>query len=49
MFFVGGVTGAMGFKHIGYAATIPLAGLLMVLAIVPLIDDLRGRIYRPGH
>jgi uncharacterized membrane protein YoaK (UPF0700 family) len=29
MFFVGGVTGAMGFKHIGYAATIPLAGLLI--------------------
>jgi len=45
MFFVGGVTGAMGFKHIGYAATIPLAGLLIVLAIVPLIDDLRGQIY----
>jgi hypothetical protein len=36
----------MGFKHIGYAATIPLAGLLIVLAIVPLIDDLRGQIYR---
>jgi uncharacterized membrane protein YoaK (UPF0700 family) len=46
MFFVGGVTGAMGFKHIGYAATVPLAGLLIVLAIVPLIDDLRGQIYR---
>lgn len=45
MFFVGGVTGAMGFKHIGYAATIPLAGLLIMLAIVPLIDDLRGQIH----
>ncbi|WP_144154989.1 YoaK family protein, partial [Paraburkholderia sp. BCC1885] len=42
MFFVGGITGALGFKHIGYAATIPLAGLL----IVPLIDDLRDQIYR---
>ena len=46
MFFVGGVTGALGFKHIGYAATIPLAGLLIVLAIVPLIDDLRDQVYR---
>jgi uncharacterized membrane protein YoaK (UPF0700 family) len=45
MFFLGGITGAMGFKHIGYAATIPLAGLLIVLAIVPLIDDLRGQIF----
>ncbi|MGF6971378.1 uncharacterized membrane protein YoaK (UPF0700 family) [Paraburkholderia sp. WC7.3g] len=46
MFFVGGVTGAMGFKHIGYASTVPLAGVLIVLAIVPLIDDLRAQIYR---
>ena len=42
MFLVGGVAGAMGFKHIGYASTIPLAGLLLVLAIVPLLDDLRA-------
>jgi len=26
MFFGGGVTGAMGFKHIGYASTVPLFG-----------------------
>jgi len=45
-FFVGGVTGAMGFKHIGYASTVPLAGVLIVLAIVPLIDDLRAQVYR---
>jgi uncharacterized membrane protein YoaK (UPF0700 family) len=46
MFVVGGFTGAMGFKHIGYAATVPLAGVLIVLAIVPLIDDLRAQVYR---
>ncbi|MGF6970367.1 uncharacterized membrane protein YoaK (UPF0700 family) [Paraburkholderia sp. WC7.3g] len=46
MFFVGGVTGAMGFKHIAYASTVPLAGVLIVLAIVPLVDDLRAQIYR---
>jgi uncharacterized membrane protein YoaK (UPF0700 family) len=45
-FFFGGVTGAMGFKHIGYASTVPLAGMLVVLAIVPLVDDLRERVYR---
>jgi uncharacterized membrane protein YoaK (UPF0700 family) len=45
-FFVGGITGAMGFKHIGYASTVPLAGVLIVLAIVPFIDDLRARVYR---
>ena len=42
MFLVGGVAGAMGFKHIGYASTIPLAAMLLVLAIVPLMDDLLG-------
>ncbi|MDD2272394.1 MAG: YoaK family protein [Desulfuromonadaceae bacterium] len=38
-FFVGGVTGAFGFKHIGYLSTVPLAVLLIVMAIVPAIDD----------
>jgi Protein of unknown function (DUF1275) len=46
MFLVGGVTGAMGFKRIGYASTVPLGGVLIVLAIVPVIDDLRAQIYR---
>ncbi|MDR6207872.1 YoaK family protein [Paraburkholderia graminis] len=46
MFVVGGFAGAMGFKHIGYASTVPLAGLLIVLAIVPLVDDLRAQVYR---
>ncbi len=45
MFLVGGVTGAMGFKHVGYVATLPLAGVLTVLAIVPLVDDLRAQVY----
>lgn len=46
-FFTGGVTGALGFKHIGYAATVPLAVTLMALCIIPIADDvhdyLRGR------
>lgn len=47
-FFVGGVLGAFGFKYLGYAATIPLALILVTLASVPVVDDLivlvrRGR------
>jgi uncharacterized membrane protein YoaK (UPF0700 family) len=45
-FLIGGVAGAMGFKHIGYASTVPLAGVLIVLAIVPVLDDLRAGVYR---
>ena len=39
-FFVGGLAGAIGFKHVGYVATVPLACLLVMLAAMPLIDDL---------
>jgi uncharacterized membrane protein YoaK (UPF0700 family) len=39
-FFVGGVAGALGFKHIGYLATVPLALALVLLASVPIVDDL---------
>lgn len=42
-FFVGGVTGAVGFGRIGFSATIPLAALLMTLALVPVLDDMRSR------
>lgn len=40
-FFVGGVFGAFGFKHLGYLSTVPLAALLSMLAIVPVVDDAR--------
>jgi uncharacterized membrane protein YoaK (UPF0700 family) len=40
-FFTGGVVGALGFKHAGYLATLPLACVLCALAIVPAVDDLR--------
>jgi uncharacterized membrane protein YoaK (UPF0700 family) len=39
-FFIGGVAGALGFSRIGYAATIPLAVMLVTLASVPVADDL---------
>lgn len=40
LFFVGGVSGALGFHHIGFFATVPLALVLLALASVPVIDDL---------
>lgn len=39
-FFIGGVAGALGFKHLGYVATVPLALVLLGLASVPIVDDL---------
>ncbi len=48
LFFAGGVVGAIGFRHLGYLATVPLAFVLLALASVPVVDDVllyfnRGR------
>jgi uncharacterized membrane protein YoaK (UPF0700 family) len=45
-FLVGGVGGALGFRHIGYKITIPLAGFLCFLAARPLLLELRLLIHR---
>jgi uncharacterized membrane protein YoaK (UPF0700 family) len=42
-FFVGGWVGAIGFKHLGFISTVPLAAMLVVFAAVPLMDDLLGQ------
>jgi uncharacterized membrane protein YoaK (UPF0700 family) len=42
-FFIGGVVGALGFQSVGYSSTVPLAVLLVLLAGMPAIDDLRAR------
>lgn len=42
-FLVGGVLGAAGFKQIGYLATLPLAGILVFLSAIPVLDDIRRR------
>jgi uncharacterized membrane protein YoaK (UPF0700 family) len=39
-FFVGAVSGAIGFKHTGYLSTVPLAVVLIAVACVPALDDL---------
>lgn len=43
-FFIGGVVGALGFQSVGYSSTVPLAVLLVMLAGMPAIDDLRARL-----
>jgi hypothetical protein len=39
-FLAGGLTGAVGFKHLGFVSTVPLAIVLLTLAAVPIVDDL---------
>jgi len=46
LFFLGGLVGALGFKHVGYISTLPLAVLLVALAIVPMMDDVLPRLRR---
>jgi uncharacterized membrane protein YoaK (UPF0700 family) len=43
MFFIGGLAGALGFKYVGFISTLPLSAILVVLAVVPLMDDLVGQ------
>lgn len=38
-FCIGGILGALGFKHIGFSATLPLALGLIVLAGLPVYED----------
>ena len=38
-FFLGGLVGALGFKHLGYISTVPLALMLLLLVMRPLLDD----------
>ncbi len=43
-FFLGGVIGAICFKHVGFSMAVPLAVWLAILAAVPVWDDLRHHI-----
>ena len=38
-FLVGGIAGALGFKHLGYISTVPLAITLLLLVMRPALDD----------
>ena len=46
LFAFGGVVGALGFKRAGFLFTMPLAAALVVLAILPVLDDLFPRHHR---
>lgn len=41
-FLVGGLTGAVGFRQLGFVSTVPLAIVLLTLAVVPIVDDMRA-------
>ena len=43
LFFLGGLAGALGFKRFGFAATMPIACLLVILASPTLLMDARHR------
>jgi len=42
-FVAGGLFGAAGFKYVGFFWVVPLAGLLLALALPPFLHDLRRR------
>ncbi|SDR76644.1 YoaK family protein [Agrococcus carbonis] len=41
-FFAGGLIGALAYGAIGFATVVPTASILLVLAAIPVVDDLRG-------
>jgi uncharacterized membrane protein YoaK (UPF0700 family) len=45
-FFAGGVAGALAFQTFGFIATVPLALLLIVLASLPVLDDIAAHLRR---
>ena len=48
-FFVGGFAGALGFKHVGFVSTVPLAIGLWLLALRPFLKDVRQHLLAAGH
>lgn len=41
-FFLGGLVGAIGFKAVGFYATLPLAALLVLLVARPVLSDVKN-------
>jgi len=48
MFVLGGITGALGFKHIGFICVVPLAALLLALSVPPFLRDAAQATERPS-
>jgi len=49
LFFAGGVVGAIGFKPVGLKSTLVLAAMLLILAAVPLADDIADTVRGNSH
>ena len=43
LFSIGGICGAAGFRRFNFLFSLPFAALLLILAVVPVIDDLRSK------
>jgi uncharacterized membrane protein YoaK (UPF0700 family) len=43
LFFSGGIAGALAFKAVGFSATLPIAGVLVAMALPAVLIDLRNR------
>ncbi len=41
-FFIGGLSGAIGFKTVGFAATVPLSVLLLMVVFRPVLNDAKN-------
>lgn len=48
-FFAGSLAGALGFKHVGFVTTVPLAVGLWILALRPFLRDVRHHLLASGH
>jgi hypothetical protein len=39
------VSGAFGFHQFGFGFALPLAGMLIVMALIPIVDDVSKRLH----
>ncbi len=49
LFVVGGCLGALGFKRLGFGVAVPLAALLLAIAVVPVWEDLAPHSSEPAE
>jgi uncharacterized membrane protein YoaK (UPF0700 family) len=45
LFFLGGMSGAFGFHQFGFGFALPLAGMLILMALLPIVDDVSKRLH----
>lgn len=47
MFFTGAIVGAAGFKHLGFTTVLPFSLALFLVALTPILDDVRAALRAP--